>query len=62
MVSNKYNQVLLKLIGEWFENRKTLFDYDFVMLSNLATTTINGNYGNKKTSDLNKNSEVEQSD
>ena len=44
----KYQDTLLKLIGEWFSNKKQLADYDFIMLQNLATLTINGQYGEKK--------------
>ena len=62
-MDKKYNKILLKLINEWFENRKTLLDYDFVMLCNLANTTLNGNYGDNKISDLNqKKQEVEKWD
>ena len=62
-MDKKYNKILLKLINEWFENRKTLLDYDFVMLCNLANTTLNGNYGVKEVCDLNqKKQEVEKWD
>ena len=48
MVCKKYQVTLLNLLDEWFSNKKQLADYDFIMLQNLATLTINGQYGNKK--------------
>lgn len=36
-----FNETLIKLIDEWFENRNHLPNYDYTMLRNLALISMN---------------------
>lgn len=48
MVSKKYVETLFELLEIWFTNKKQLADYDFKMLKELASKSLNYDLNPKK--------------